>query len=118
MNAIINPDQIELDPIEIDPRPCELCGCTMDQHRRVDTPEGPEFFCEDIELQIHLDATALRMRWEMADPRDAWTYTGEAPPPDSVRNGPAPGSCRQSSRPAQSTIDAFLHLARHDRGKL
>jgi len=32
-------------PIEIDPRPCELCGRTIDQHERVDDGEGPEFFC-------------------------------------------------------------------------
>src|ERR1700730_208920 len=37
-------------PAEIDPRPCQRCGSTIDQHRRVDTPEGPEFFCEDHDL--------------------------------------------------------------------
>jgi hypothetical protein len=26
---------------------CRLCGLTVDQHRRVDTPDGPEFFCYD-----------------------------------------------------------------------
>jgi hypothetical protein len=39
------------DPLEkIDPRPCQRCGSTIDQHRRVDTPDGPEFFCEDHDL--------------------------------------------------------------------
>jgi hypothetical protein len=32
---------------EIDPNSCKSCGLTIDQHRRVDTPEGPEFFCYD-----------------------------------------------------------------------
>src|SRR5713101_4038533 len=30
-----------------DDRPCRFCGLTIDQHRRVDTPNGPEFFCDD-----------------------------------------------------------------------
>jgi hypothetical protein len=25
--------------------PCLICGLTIDQHRRVDTPDGPEFLC-------------------------------------------------------------------------
>jgi hypothetical protein len=44
MNAIV-PDCFELDPIEIDPRSCELCGCTIDRHERIDGDEGPLFFC-------------------------------------------------------------------------
>ena len=82
MNAIIPHDQIELDPIEIDPRPCGLCGCTIDQHERVDTPEGPEFFCfpdDDIVT-----------RWELADPRDRWKHTGEPPPKASDRSTARP----------------------------
>jgi RecA-family ATPase len=35
------------DPFEIDPNSCQSCGLTIDQHRRVDTPDGPEFFCYD-----------------------------------------------------------------------
>jgi hypothetical protein len=100
MNAL--PAGFEIDQIKIDPRPCELCGCTI----------------EDLEELIYLRAADLIAEWERADPRDRWRHTGEAPPPDSVRNGPAPEPCRQSTRPAQSTIDAFLHLARHNRSRL
>jgi hypothetical protein len=98
MNAIIPHDQIELDPIEIDPRPCGLCGCTIDQHERVDTPEGPEFFCfpdDDIVT-----------RWELADPRDRWKHTGEPPPKASDRSTARP----EPYRTPQSTIDAFWYV--------
>jgi hypothetical protein len=97
-------------PIEIDPNPCELCGRLIDEHRMVDDGDGPEFFCYPDDDVVKL--------WELADPRDAWRHTDEAPPPASIRNGPAPEPRRQSNRPAQSTIDAFLHLARHDPERL
>jgi hypothetical protein len=121
-----------LAPIEIDPRPCELCGLLIDQHFMVDHGEGPEFFCADLSpdemtlpeleqrdaLRLQEHVAAMVEQWERADPRDRWKQTGEPPPPDSVRNGPQAEPCRQSNRPAQSTVDAFLHLARHDRGRL
>ena len=44
MNIAV-PADIEPEPIEIDPRPCELCGLTIDRHQIVDNGEGPEFFC-------------------------------------------------------------------------
>jgi hypothetical protein len=99
MNAI----SPELDPIEIDPRPCECCGCTIDQHRRVDTPEGPEFFCDDIEREIMLGAADLVRRWELADSRDRWKHTGEPPPKASTSREPG----LKPYRTAQSTVDAF-----------
>jgi hypothetical protein len=119
MSDVIDaPAEIEPAPIVIDPRPCEHCGLLLDDHFTIDGPEGPEHFCQPLDVVIHLRAAALQERWERADPRDAWQHTGEAPPPASVRNGPAPGPARQSNRPAQSTIDAFLDLARHDPERL
>src|SRR5260370_17933097 len=79
-NAGVLPCELGPDPLEMDPRPCEWCGLTIDRHRRVDTAVGPEFFCEDLEIQIHLDAAPLVRRWELADSRDAWRHTGEPPP--------------------------------------
>jgi RecA-family ATPase len=76
--------EIEPDPIEIDPRPCGKCGRTIDLHVRADTDEGPEFFCDDVERQNHLAATALRLRMELADPRDrdrARAELGDEEPP-------------------------------------
>jgi RecA-family ATPase len=73
----------EIDPLDIDSRECGECGRTIDQHRRVDTPEGPEFFCDDLERQIHLDATALRVRMEASDARDNPTLVSTSAPPPS-----------------------------------
>jgi hypothetical protein len=99
---------LEPDPIEIDPRPCELCGCTIDWHERVDAPEGPDFFCDDFERQVYLAACALVLSWEMDDPRDAWRHTGEPRP--EVPEYPVPA--RPPYRTPQATIDAFRYLVR------
>jgi hypothetical protein len=84
----IEPD----DPIEIDPRSCDLCGCTID----------------DLEEVIYLRADDLIAEWERADPRDCWRHTGEqAPRPVE----PARAST-QPYRTPQSTIDAFFLILR------
>jgi hypothetical protein len=44
----ISPEQIEIEPIAIDSRPCELCGLTIDRHDMEDDGDGPLFFCADI----------------------------------------------------------------------
>src|SRR6266576_3265542 len=48
MNAI-SPGQIELDPLEIDPRSCGFCDLKIDKHERDNTPEGPIFYCIDLD---------------------------------------------------------------------
>lgn len=98
-------------PLEIEPRPCEWCGLTIDQHIMVDDGDGPEFFCEEI----HPHAADLVRQLEMQDPRDAWRHTGETPPPVAFRNadfhgGPTPA--QQRYRTPQATIDAFFYVAR------
>jgi hypothetical protein len=104
MNAI-SPAVLEHDPLKIDPRPCGECGLTIDRHQRVDTPEGPEFFCDDLETQIHLAAADLVKQWELADPRDRWRHTGEPPPKAS-----APNARPEPYRAPQSTVDAFKYV--------
>jgi hypothetical protein len=98
-----------LDPIEIDPRPCVLCGRTIDAHEMIDDV----WFCvvdSDADFQRGVDDIVRRL--ELSDPRDAWKHTpGESPPPLEVRNShldqkPQP----QPYRTAQSTIDSFWHL--------
>jgi hypothetical protein len=106
----------ELDPIEIDPRPCGLCGLKIDRHERVDASEGPEFFCIDLpaddeldqacEREIMLAAAELVRQWELADRRDRWRHTGEQPP-RAVSTVPA---AAQPYRTPQSTIDAFWYV--------
>jgi hypothetical protein len=105
--ASISPGR-EPDPLEIDPRPCELCGRTIDQHKMVDHGEGPEFFC-------YADDDIVTL-WELADPRDAWCHTGETPPPAGVRNSDitAQPSAPKHYRTPAATVAAFLFVASLD----
>jgi hypothetical protein len=84
----------EPDPIEIDPPTCERCGCVI----------------EDLEALIYLRAADLVTQWELADPRDAWRHTGEAPPNGIPEN---PLGTRPS-RPPQATVNAFWYVVRLD----
>jgi hypothetical protein len=94
--------EIQPTPIEIDPRPCELCGRTVDQHECFDDGEGPEFLC--------YPEGDLVTQWELADPRDRWKHTGE-PPPDI---GIPIAAAKLPYRTPQSTIDAFWYVVRLD----
>src|SRR5258708_14093902 len=97
------PGQIELDPLEIDSR-CELCGCTIAFHVMVDDGSGPIFYCpDDLETQIHLAVANLVKQWELADPRDRWKHTGEAPP--KAADVPKPRA-RPPYNTSAPTIDA------------
>jgi hypothetical protein len=105
-----DPDIQELEPIEIDPRPCDLCGRTIDQHERVDNGEGPEFYC-------YPDNDIVTC-WELADPRDAWRHTGEPAPPGAIRNSdisPPPPAAPAHYRTPQAT-SAYPNACRCDRG--
>jgi hypothetical protein len=107
MNAI-SPKQIEFDPIEIDPTPCGECGLTIDRHQRVDTAEGPEFFCIDLwpdemtldelerraELRRQEEVAAIFARLEAMDR-----------PPEIPLAAESPAYCT-----AASTIDAFWYV--------
>ncbi|MET4319312.1 hypothetical protein [Bradyrhizobium sp. RT5a] len=111
-------------PVEIDPRPCELCGLTIDRHQMIDEGEGPEFFCIDVpvdELTLdelarrdelrRLEACAAMVRdWEMDDPRDSWRWTGAPRPvPQATRR-----RARAHHQPPASIITAFLNVVRLD----
>jgi hypothetical protein len=105
MNAPFVADR-EPSPVEIEPRPCEWCGLTIDRHYMVDNGEGPEFFCDT-------SAADLLRQWEIDDPRDRWRWTGEDPPPAHVRNSTRPTPAARYSTP-QATVDAFWHVATHE----
>jgi hypothetical protein len=64
-----------------------------------------------IEREIFLGAGDLVRRWELADPRDRWKWTGEPPPTNGVSETPLPARTR-SYRTPQSTIDAFFFVVR------
>ena len=107
----------EPEPIEIDPRRCQLCGLTIDQHEMVDSGEGPEFFCAETTEPPHWLTESIMRQWELADPRDAWRHAGEPAPPASVRNSDISGrppSRPQPRRTPQATIDAFWYVVRLD----
>ena len=95
MSDVIDaPDEAEPELIE----GCELCGCAI----------------EDLEELVYLLAADLVTQWELADSRDAWRHTGEAPPPEHVRNGPLQAARPRSARPhcpAASTIEEFFCVA-------
>jgi hypothetical protein len=99
-------------PIDIDPRPCEWCGLTIDCHVMVDDGEGPEFFCQEG----HPYAANLVVQWELADPRDRWRVTGEAPPPAAFRNSEVSARPERPRhyRTPHSTVEAFLRLTAQD----
>jgi hypothetical protein len=116
MNAI-SPEQIKLDPFAIDPRSCEHCGLAIDRHQRVDTPEGPEFFCippdemdmDELERRAELirqvEVAAILARMDAMDVMDTMDRPAEIPLPNKPRRYSTP----------QATIDAFLFVARnHD----
>ena len=106
MNVALAP--INPDLLEIDPRPCERCGHTIDQHECVETGEGPEFFCFPDDDTVTC--------WELADPRDAWRHTGEPPAPASVRNSDITAASTRPDyyRTPQSTADAFFYVVSLD----
>lgn len=100
----------QLEIVTVDPRPCENCGMLLDDHFTIEGPKGPEHFCQPLDVALHLRALRLQEAWERADPRDAWRHTGEAPPPDSVRNGPRAAVEPAFYRTAQSTVQAFWYV--------
>jgi hypothetical protein len=106
----------ETDLLAIDPRPCELCGLTIDRHEMVDDGEGPEFFCVDFlpdEMTLpELERRdVLRFREEVAAMIARMDAMGR---PDILRpREPEP------YRPAESTANAFrLVAAAGDVGRL
>jgi hypothetical protein len=99
---------VDPSPIELEPRPCDLCGLTVDRHDMVDDGEGPVFYCADLspdemtidelerraELIRQIEVAAIFARLEAADD-------------PSKRLPLAPRA--EPYRPA-STVDAFRFL--------
>jgi hypothetical protein len=113
MNATSS-EQIELDPIRIDPRPCQLCGLTIDRHEMVDTGEGPIFYCPDLPLD-EMTTDELERRGELIQQIEIAEILARMDAMDLVAAPePVKPVAKQSYRTPQSTIDAFLHVARNE----
>jgi hypothetical protein len=113
MNApfLTSPGEItecEPEPIEIDPRPCQLCGLTIDRHEMVDHGDGPEFYCINLspdEMTLpELERRAeLRRQEEVAAiAKTIFVFANHSEPPPAAT--PAP------YRPAAATVDAFWYV--------
>lgn len=50
-----------------EPRRCAECGLTEGEHRRVDTPEGPQFFCD-----AEPPAARAEIPWQATDALESW----------------------------------------------
>jgi hypothetical protein len=112
---------IEPAPILIDPRPCGVCGLTIDRHEMVDGGEGPEYYCLEpdeltldelerrAELVREIEVAAIVRSMELNDPRDRWKHTGESAPDIGI-----PMAVARPYRTPQATIDAFWYVVRLD----
>lgn len=96
-------------PIEIDPRPCELCGLTIDRHQMVDDGEGPEFFCVDVPLD-ELTLDELERRAELRREEEFSAILARLEAMDDPSNRAPPRDEPEPYRPAQSTVHAFQHF--------
>src|SRR5205823_693992 len=100
-------------PIEIDPRPCELCGCTIDRHEMVDDGAAPIFYCPDVSPD-EMTLEELERRAELIRRIEVAEIMARMEATAGPFKVPAPAEPRRYSTP-QSTIDAFLFVARnHD----
>ena len=96
-------------PIELDPRPCGECGLTIDRHQRIDTPEGPEFFCLDLSPdEMTLDE--LERRAELRRQEEVEAIMARLVAMDDPSKRLPARSEPEPYHPAQSTVAAFRYL--------
>ena len=106
MNAPLAP--IELDLLAIEPRPCELCGLTIERHDIVDDGDGPLFYCPDLSPD-DMTLEELERRAELRRQEDVAAILAAMPECPSIAPVDKPP---EPYRPAQSTADAFFFVAR------
>ena len=93
--------------LEIDPRPCQKCGLTIDRHDMVDDGEGPLFFCADLSPD-EMTIPELEHRAELIRQLEVAAILARLEWPAFV---PPPPRQPEPYRPAQSTVDAFWYVA-------
>ena len=102
--------QLEPDPLEIEPRLCEWCGCAIDQHRMVDTGEGPIFYCPDLSPD-EMTLPELERRAELIRQIEVAEIMARMEATDGPFKAPPPAEPRPYRTP-QATIDAFWYVVR------
>jgi hypothetical protein len=106
MNAI-SPIELDPDPIEIDSRDCELCGCRINRHERIDGDEGPLFFCLPPD---EMDLDELERRVELIRQVEVAAIFARLEAMDDPSKRLPPRAAPEPYRPAASTVSAFLYL--------
>lgn len=99
----------ELAPIELDPRPCEFCGLTIDRHDMVDHGEGPEFYCADVSPD-DLTLPELERRAELRRQEEVAAIFARLEAMDDPSRRLAPRSEPEPYYPPQATVAAFRCL--------
>jgi hypothetical protein len=110
MNAIVIPTELAPDPINLDPRPCELCGLTIDRHEMVDHGEGPEFFCADLSPD-EMTLLELERRADLIRCEEVAAIFARLEAMDDSSKRPPVRAESEPYRPAQSTVAAFRFVA-------
>ena len=100
---------IDPEPILIDPRPCQLCGLTIDRHDMVDDGEGPIFYCPDLSPD-EMTLPELERRAELRREEEIAAMVARMEAMDGI--SPSIPSAREPEpyRPPTSTIHAFWYV--------
>jgi hypothetical protein len=96
-------------PIEIDPRPCRICGLKLDRHEMIDDGEGPLFFCADLSPD-EMTLAELERRAELRRQEDIAVILARLEAADDPSKRPPLAPRAEPFRPAQSTVDAFWYV--------
>jgi RecA-family ATPase len=90
---------------------CGNCNRHRDDHLRVETPQGSEFFCDEITRDAFLASQEIVERWQAADPRDAQPGANVAPPVTSLADyGLSPDAAPIIETPSPPAEVKPLHL--------
>jgi hypothetical protein len=111
MNAPLAP--INSDLLDLDPRPCELCGLMIDRHEMVDHGDGPLFFCADI-LPDEMTLDELERRAELIRQEEVAAIFARLEAMDDPSRRLPPADARSPYRTPQSTVDAFFYVVSLD----
>jgi hypothetical protein len=105
--------QLEPDPLETEPRSCELCGLTVDRHDMVDDGDGPLFFCAEI-LPDEMTLDELERRAALIQQEEVAAIFARLEAMDDPSKRQLPRTKIEPRRPAQSTVAAFWYVVSLD----